>query len=237
MNILIRNLPYLLTGAVQTLYLAAACIVLSTLLGFFLGIVALVFVVGEGTHGIYIAFGLTDWVVYARTTRSATLVARAMARRPEDRPRITGALGLAMLVMGCLTGVIGAAVGGALTIYAAAFVCEIVRGAIASVPRGQINAAKSLGLRWHTILFDITLPQAMKLSLPPLVSNAVVTVKITSYVAIVGVWELTYAGEEVVERTLAAFQIFSGVMAIYFVICYPLTLLARFLERRLAYVE
>jgi polar amino acid transport system permease protein len=214
MNILIRNLPYLLTGAVQTLYLAAACIVLSTLLGFFLGIVA-----ATAARPFRAAVGA--YVFLIRGVPVLIFMFLAYYTLPAIGVHINSRI----------------AVGGALTIYAAAFVCEIVRGAIASVPRGQINAAKSLGLRWHTILFDITLPQAMKLSLPPLVSNAVVTVKITSYVAIVGVWELTYAGEEVVERTLAAFQIFSGVMAIYFVICYPLTLLARFLERRLAYVE
>ncbi len=48
-------------------------------------------------------------------------------------------------------------------------------------------------------------------------------------------WELTYAAREVVERTLAAFQIFLGVMAIYFLICYPLSLAARWSERRLSF--
>jgi polar amino acid transport system permease protein len=51
---------------------------------------------------------------------------------------------------------------------------------------------------------------------------------------VVGAWELTYAAREIVERTLASFQIFLGVMAIYFVICYPLALLARRYEKRLA---
>jgi polar amino acid transport system permease protein len=58
-------------------------------------------------------------------------------------------------------------------------------------------------------------------------------VKQTSYASIVGAWELTYAAREIVERTLASFQIFLGVMAIYFAICYPLSLLARWYEKRL----
>jgi polar amino acid transport system permease protein len=53
----------------------------------------------------------------------------------------------------------------------------------------------------------------------------------------VGAWELSYAAREVVERTLAAFEVFLGVMALYFVICYPLSLLARHLERRYAFAS
>ena len=61
-------------------------------------------------------------------------------------------------------------------------------------------------------------------------------VKATSYASIVGLWELTFAGREIVERTLAAFQIFLGIMVIYFVICYPLGMAARYLDKRMSYV-
>jgi polar amino acid transport system permease protein len=59
-------------------------------------------------------------------------------------------------------------------------------------------------------------------------------VKQTSYASVVGAWELTYAAREIVERTLASFQIFLGVMLIYFLICYPLSLLASWCEKRVA---
>ena len=72
----------------------------------------------------------------------------------------------------------------------------------------------------------------MRLALPPLVTTASIAVKSTSYASIVGVWELTYASREVVERTLAAFQIFFAVMLIYFCICYPISLGATYLQRR-----
>ena len=65
-----------------------------------------------------------------------------------------------------------------------------------------------------------------------LLNTSLTAIKQTSYVSIVGAWELTYAAREIVERTLASFQIFLGVMAIYFVICYPLAVLSRRLERR-----
>ena len=58
-------------------------------------------------------------------------------------------------------------------------------------------------------------------------------VKGTSLVSVIGLWELTLAGRQVVERTLAPFQVFGGVAAIYFIICYGLALCGRAMERRL----
>ena len=88
-------------------------------------------------------------------------------------------------------------------------------------------------MRRITILRQVVLPQAARIAIPPLLNNSLTAIKQTSYASIVGVWELTYAAREIVERTLAAFQIFLGVMAIYFLICYPLALAARWSEKRL----
>src|SRR5204863_532726 len=77
----------------------------------------------------------------------------------------------------------------------------------------------------------LTMPHA-RIAIAPLLNNSLTAVKQTSYASVVGVWELTYAAREVVERTLASFQIFLGVMVIYFVICYPLSVLARWCERQ-----
>jgi polar amino acid transport system permease protein len=62
-------------------------------------------------------------------------------------------------------------------------------------------------------------------------------VKSTSYSAIVGGWELTYAAREIVERTLATFEIFGAVMVFYFLMCYPLSLVSRRIEKRTAVVH
>jgi len=128
------------------------------------------------------------------------------------------------------------AVGVSMVVYVAAFIAEATRGAILAVPRGQIDAAKSLGMRRWTMLREIVFPQALRLAIAPVLNTAVITVKQTSYASVVGVWELSYAAREVVERTLAAFEIFLGVMAIYFIICYPLSLVAQHIERRSAFV-
>ena len=124
--------------------------------------------------------------------------------------------------------------GMALVFYSAAFITEIVRGAIGAIPAPQIDAAKSLGLKTVPTLRLIVLPQALRFSLPPLLNNTIMSIKITSYSSVVGVWELTFAAREVVERTLAAFEIFTGVMAIYFILCFPLSLISSRIERTLS---
>jgi polar amino acid transport system permease protein len=122
------------------------------------------------------------------------------------------------------------AVVAALAGYGAAFAAEITRGAVVAVPRGQTEAAIALGLPLIPRLLTVIAPQALRYTVPAYLNLTIVLVKSTSYAAIVGAWELAYAAREIVERTLAPFQIFLGVMMFYFAICYPLTLLARYLE-------
>jgi polar amino acid transport system permease protein len=123
----------------------------------------------------------------------------------------------------------------ALVLYAAAFVCEITRSGILSVPKAQVEAGRAIGLRPRQILSLIVFPQAVRSSLGPFLAHCVIMIKTTAYVSVVGVWELSYAAHELTERTLAPFQIFFGAMCLYFVICYPISVAARNLERRANY--
>jgi len=122
-----------------------------------------------------------------------------------------------------------------ISLYFGAFMSEIFRGAIISLPKGQWEAAKSLGMRRLLMLWIIIFPQAIRLAIPPFLNTCMVLVKSTSQVSIIGVWELTLAGREVAERTTAAFQIFAGVGLIYFCICYTLSRFGRHLEERIRY--
>ncbi len=119
-----------------------------------------------------------------------------------------------------------------MALYYAAFMSEVFRAGILSLPRGQWDAARSLGMTRRLMLQIVIFPQALRLASPPFVSLCVSLVKATSLVSIVGLWELTMASREIVERTLAPFQIFLGAAAIYFCICYALALYGRHLERR-----
>jgi His/Glu/Gln/Arg/opine family amino acid ABC transporter permease subunit len=119
-----------------------------------------------------------------------------------------------------------------LALYYAAFMSEVFRAGILSLPRGQWDAARSLGMTRRQMLQIVIFPQALRLASPPFISLCANLVKATSLVSIVGLWELTMASREIVERTLAPFQIFLGAAAIYFCICYTLALYGKYLERR-----
>jgi His/Glu/Gln/Arg/opine family amino acid ABC transporter permease subunit len=119
-----------------------------------------------------------------------------------------------------------------LAFYYGAFMSEVFRAGILSLPRAQWDAARSLGMPRRLMLQIVIFPQALRLAAPPFVNLCVNLVKATSLVSIVGLWELTMASREIVERTLAPFQIFLGAAAIYFCICYTLALYGKYLERR-----
>jgi His/Glu/Gln/Arg/opine family amino acid ABC transporter permease subunit len=119
-----------------------------------------------------------------------------------------------------------------LAFYYAAFMSEVFRAGVLSLPRAQWDAARSLGMTRQLMLRIVIFPQALRLAAPPFVSLCVNLVKATSLVSIVGLWELTMASREIVERTLAPFQIFIGAACIYFCICYTLALYGKYLERR-----
>ena len=119
-----------------------------------------------------------------------------------------------------------------LACYYAAFMSEVFRAGFLSLPRAQWDAARSLGMTRQLMLRIVIFPQALRLASPPFVSLCANLVKATSLVSIVGLWELTMASREIVERTLAPFQIFIGAATIYFCICYTLAMYGRYLERR-----
>jgi polar amino acid transport system permease protein len=127
-----------------------------------------------------------------------------------------------------------AAVSIALTAHASAFLGEIWRGAIQAVPRGQSEAAQALGLPAYSRMFDVIMPQAFKLSLPATVGFLVQLLKGTSLAAIVGFIELTRAGTIVSNQIYKPLLVFGVVGAMYFFMCWPLSLWGRRLERRMA---
>jgi polar amino acid transport system permease protein len=125
------------------------------------------------------------------------------------------------------------AAGISLTIYVGAFLGEIWRGCIEAVPRTQWEASDCLGLNRLQQYTHIILPQAIRIATPPTVGFMVQVVKNTSLASIIGFVELTRAGQIVNNSTFQPFLVFLFVAAIYFAICYPLSVASRALERRL----
>lgn len=121
----------------------------------------------------------------------------------------------------------------AFTLYAAAFLGEIWRGAIQSVPTAQWEAARALALSWPRAMRLVILPQAVRIAIPPTVGFLIQLIKGTSIASIIGFVELTRAGQLMVNVTFQPMLVYPVVAALYFMVCAPLSLLARRLELRL----
>ena len=119
-----------------------------------------------------------------------------------------------------------------LSIYASAYLGDIWRGAIQSVPIQQWEASASLALTRAQQFRHIIIPQAVRISVPPTVGFLVQLVKNTSIVSIVSVVELTRAGQLINNATFQPFPVFITVALIYFAICFPLSWASRFLEKK-----
>jgi polar amino acid transport system permease protein len=127
----------------------------------------------------------------------------------------------------------------ALILWGSAQVAETTRGAVQSIPREQHEAAAALGFGWVGRHAFVIMPQALRRLLPPLVSLLVNIIQNTTIVQVIGAPELLESAERQVERLTFegdqhAIQIYGVVMVIFFLISFPLTRLAAYLERRLA---
>lgn len=124
------------------------------------------------------------------------------------------------------------AAGVALVLNSAAFLGEIWRGCIEAVPPGQREAATALALRYVNRMRYIILPQASRIAVAPTVGFLVQLIKGTSLASIIGFVELTREGQIINNVTFQPFTVFTTVAAIYFIVCWPLSLYARRMERR-----
>ena len=119
------------------------------------------------------------------------------------------------------------------TIGTSAYLAEIWRGCIQAVPKGQWEAAKALALDFKLTLGLVVIPQAVRMALPPTVGYMVQVVKGTSLAALIGFTELAKAGAQMNTITFQPVAVFGTVSLIYFSICFPLSMLARHLEKKL----
>ena len=120
----------------------------------------------------------------------------------------------------------------ALTLNVAAFVAEVYRAGITSIPVGQAQAALALGMTRSQLYRRVLLPQAVARVIPPLGSYWVSLFKDTSLLAVIGVAELMYQGRLVATDTYRPLEILTGVAIIYYVLAYPQALAVNFLYRR-----
>ncbi|MCP8687095.1 amino acid ABC transporter permease [Marinobacterium sedimentorum] len=121
----------------------------------------------------------------------------------------------------------------ALTLFSSAFLCEIWRGCIESIPRGQWEAGRCLGLGYFELMRYVILPQALRVAIAPTVGFSVQIVKGTALASIIGFVELTKAGTMLNNATFEPFKVFGLVALMYFLLCYPLSKASQNLEKKL----
>ena len=121
----------------------------------------------------------------------------------------------------------------ALTLYTSAFLTEIWRGCVASVAKGQWEASSALALSLGEQLRHVIGPQALRVAVPPTVGFLVQVVKGTALASVIGFVELTKAGSMISNATFKPFVVFSCVALLYFVLCFPVSLYAKNLERKI----
>ncbi len=121
----------------------------------------------------------------------------------------------------------------ALTLYTSAFLTEIWRGCVAAIPKGQWEASGSLALSFGEQMRHVILPQATRIAIAPTVGFLVQVIKGTALASVIGFVELTKAGSMISNATFKPFVVFSCVALLYFALCFPVSLYAKNLERKI----
>jgi polar amino acid transport system permease protein len=118
------------------------------------------------------------------------------------------------------------------TLYGGAYIAEITRSGIESIPKGQWEAAESIGLTYYQTMKHVILPQTLKVSLPPLVGFYIGLIKDTSIASIIGYMEMVKEAQSIINTTSKPFEIYIVISAFYFAICFPLSKFVDWMERR-----
>lgn len=122
----------------------------------------------------------------------------------------------------------------ALAIFEGAYVGEIVRAGIQSINKGQMEAARSLGMSYAKAMRHIILPQAFKRIIPPLAGQFISLIKDSSLVSVIALADLMFQGQQAVARTYSAFEIYFTVAFLYLVLTSTLSMATQYIERRLS---
>ena len=206
------NLAFLMEGFLVTLKIAAISIVLSFLIGGIIGILRYA--------KIPVVSGVLAVVVETIRNLPLILIIFFVYFGLQD-PKI----GLEMSI--------STAAITALTIFESAMLSEVIRGGLNSIPKGQIEAARSSGMSYIQTLWHIILPQALRNMVPPIVSQFISLLKDTSLAVIIALPELTHHGQVIYAQNINyVWPVLILIAFMYFVVNYGLSLVARRLEVR-----
>jgi His/Glu/Gln/Arg/opine family amino acid ABC transporter permease subunit len=212
----VTYLPYLLQGALVTIEIAIIGVIAGSLLGLIVGLgrVSNVFIFSQISR-LYI------WVV-----RGTPLLLQLFIIHFAI-PSVFSALTMPPFVSACI----------ALSLNAAAYIAEIARGAIQSIDKGQMEAARSLGLSYRQAMRRIIIPQAFRRMLPPLGNEFIALIKESSLVSTIALYDLLRTGQQIISSTFRYMEIFFLVGVIYLVLTTVMTYFVGKIEKKVGAYE
>ena len=208
-RLIVESIPFLVKGAVYTIQVSVLAIVFGLVLGWMLGLIAV-----SGVRWLRaIAWG------YVQFIRGTPLLVQIFLI-------YFGLPALGINIPPYWSGVI------ALGLNSAGFQAEIVRAGIESIDRGQTEAARSIGMSGFQTLLFILVPQTIRRVIPPLTNELITLTKSSSLLSAIAVLELTHAGQAIIARTFAPFEIYAAVAVLYLILIAVLSRGSAILERR-----
>ena len=211
-DLFLESLPLLLQGLSLTLELAAVSLAIAMVIGILAALM-----------------GMSKVPLFRAINRIFVLIIRGtplLVQAYFIYFGVTGVLGIRMSAF--TAGVI------ALSLNAGGYMSEIFRGGIQAVDPGQREAARSLGLSASQTTWRIIIPQAIRICIPSVVNQWCITIKDTSIICVIGLAELTRAGQTIIARNYRAFEMWIMVGALYLLVIYLLTVLSRIVERKVS---
>ncbi|WP_059170744.1 amino acid ABC transporter permease [Bacillus sp. FJAT-27445] len=209
-------LPYLLKGALVTVEIAVIGIAAGSIIGLFLGL-------GRVSKVRFFSkiSGFYVWAV-----RGTPLLLQLFVIHFAI-PSMFSALTMPPFVSACI----------ALSLNAGAYIAEIARGAIQSIDKGQMEAARSLGLSNHQAMRHVIIPQAFRRMVPPLGNEFIALIKESSLVSTIALYDLLRTGQQIISSTYRYMEIFIMVGAIYLLLTTLMTAMVGKIERRVSVYE
>ena len=203
--------PQLLRGAWVTVEITSVALVLGCLLGLLVGI-------GRLNPARRIIYSLcTAYVAAIRGTPLLVQLFLLFFGLPQ----------FGILLPAFFCGVIG------LGIYSGAYVSEIVRGSIQSIDRGQMEAARSLGMSYGKAMYNIVLPQALVRMIPPLGNEFIALIKNSALVSLLTIHDLMHEGQKIISVSYRSLEVYLAIAVMYFILTGLTTLALRRIEQRL----
>jgi len=190
----------------------------------------IVVIVIEGVMALLPAVPYTLSTLYVEVMRGLPMLVIVLYMGFAVTPALRDASGSWLIGEVDLRGIPAAIIG--LSIGYGAYLAEIFRGGIESIPRGQMEAARSLGMNYFQAMRHVILPQAVRVILPPLGNNFIALLKDSSLISVIALPELLQRGRLWISRTFRAFEGYNSVAIMYLVMTLALSFVVRVVERR-----